>query len=136
MQCHPVGLTVDGLLISRLDDLQVPGGELIPEELVEEHQRLGETVPGEEVVHLQDGLGELAAEPVDGNLRRLRLSDTTVGLPSPDQAEGVPYLVVEVTSLFTEYLIKEQVVARCRGEEHAHAHTVGTVLVHQFDGVG
>jgi hypothetical protein len=42
-------------------------------------------------------------------------ANRTVGhLPSLDEAEGVPYLVVEVTTLFAESLVEEDVIAgRC-----------------------
>ena len=57
-------------------------------------------------------------------------------LPPLDQTEGIPYLIVEVASLFAQSLVKQDVVAgRCR-KHHAHADAIGTELLNEFDGVG
>ena len=127
------GLVVDGLWLSvnvgRLDHLQIPCGELVPEQFVNFHQCFRYAVFRELVVDGFVCCAELGLEPFNGypaNFRLLRLSC----LPSFHQSEGIPYLVVEVTSLFAEGLIEEDVVASRRREHHAHAHAVGTELLY------
>ena len=61
----------------------------------------------------------------------------TVGhLPPLDQPEGIPYLIVEVTSLLAEVLVEEDIIAGRGREHHAHAHAVGAELLDKLDGVG
>ena len=48
------------------------------------------------------------------------------------KTESVPYLIAEVSSLFTEALIEEDIVScRCR-EHHSHAYSIGSVFIYQY----
>ena len=89
------------------------------------------------ILQLFVSLTQLGIHPGYSSLVDGRTANHFVGhLPSLDQTEGVPDLVVEVAPLFTESLIEEDIVAgRCR-EHHAHAHTIGTILVNQLQGIG
>ena len=51
--------------------------------------------------------------------------------PTLYEAEGIPDLIVEVTSLLAKALVEEDVVARWSTEHHTHTNTVGTKLVNQ-----
>ena len=44
IKCGSIGLRVNGLSINRLDDLQVPACEFIPEQLINSHQGLADAV--------------------------------------------------------------------------------------------
>ena len=133
-----VGGTVDGLLLAvvvgRFHHLEIPAGELVPEQLIDSHECLRDTVLGEEGVQFGTYLFELGVKPFHGQLGGSCLLHVGY-LPSLYQSEGVPYLVVEVSSLLTECLVEEDIVAgRCR-EHHAHAHAVGSESVDEFNGV-
>ena len=52
------------------------------------------------------------------------------------QAERIPNFVVEISSLLTQCIVVEDIVA-CRGCEHqTHAHAIGTIFFNQFNRVG
>ena len=106
-----VHLTGDRLTEGGLHHLQIPRGELVPEELIDRHERLAEAILAEEVGHLGSYGVLLRLEPLHGQQRRLRSGYLVAHLPAANQAEGVPYLVVEVTSLLAEALVEEDVVA-------------------------
>ena len=136
---------VDGLRftidVGGLHHLQIPARELIPEQLIDSHQGLRDTVFLKEVVHLLIGLLQLSFKPLGGNLvtsdtSLTSLTSVTGYFPALYQTEGIPNLVVEVTALFAECLVEQDIIAsRCR-EHHTHAHTIRTKLLNQFDGVG
>ena len=138
-QCLVVSGAVDGLGfaidVGGLDHLEVPAGELIPEQAVDSHQCLGDAVLAEEVVDLLVGLLELGVEPLGGYAACLGLLAVGNG-PSLNQTEGIPNLVVEVAALLAQALIEENVVASGGGEHHAHAHAIGAELLDKLDGVG
>ena len=75
LQCLIVGLLVDRLCLAidvgRLHHLQIPAGELIPEELIDSHQGLRDTILLEQVVHLSVGLLQLSLKPSGSNLASL-----------------------------------------------------------------
>ena len=135
-----ISLGVDGLLLSvdvgGLHHLQIPAGELVPEELIDSHQGLRDTILGEEIVEFGSHLFQFSVEPFHGQLLCTGLFDIVADLPALDEAEGVPDFIVEVTSLLAESLVEEDVVTGRSGEHHAHAHTVGSELLDEFDGVG
>ena len=144
-QCGIVCCTVDGLGLTvnvcGLDHLQIPAGELVPEEFVDDHERIGYAVLREVVDELCVSLLELGVEPCDSNgitsLTSLTsLTSFTSHLPAFHQTEGIPDLIVEVTSLLAESLVEEDVVACGGREHHTHAHTIGTEFLDEFDGVG
>ena len=139
LECLCVGLLVDGLCLAidvgGFHHLQIPARELVPEQFVDSHQRLGNTIFLEQVVDFSISLLQLSLEPCSGNLASLGLFNIS-HLPAFNQTESVPNLVVEVTTLLAECLVKEDVVAGRGTEHHAHAHTVSTELLYQFDGVG
>ena len=56
--------------------------------------------------------------------------------PSLHQTEGIPNLIVKVTSLFAKGIVEEDVVAGWGREHHTHAHTIGTVLLNQIEWIG
>ena len=58
-------LTID---VGRLHHLQIPARELIPEQLIDSHQSLADTILLEEVVHLLIGLLQFGFKPLCRNL--------------------------------------------------------------------
>ena len=52
-------------------------------------------------------------------------------LPSFYQTEGIPDLIIEITTLFAERVIEEYIIACRSRKHHSHAYTVSTVF---FDG--
>ena len=124
------------VLVGWLHHLKIPAGELVPEESIDRHERVGDAILGEVGVHLGIGLAEFALKPARSDAARLVLLGVCRHLPALHQSEGVPYLVVEVASLLAERLVEEDVVARGRTQHHAHAHAVGAILLDELDGVG
>ena len=138
-QCCIVGLTVDrlGLAIDigRLYHLEIPTGELVPEQFIDSHQRLGDTILREMIIQFRIGFLEFGFKPGYSKFGSASLIDICY-LPSLHQTEGVPDLIVEVTSLLAECFVEENVVAgRCR-EHHTHTHAVSTKLLDEFDRIG
>ena len=134
-----VGGLVDGLRLAvdvgGLHHLQIPTRELVCEELEGSHQSLVEAVLGVEVIDFGHLGTHLRLHPLYGLGTGLRL--LYVGhLPALYQAEGIPYLVAEVGSLLAKVLLEEDVIAGRSGQQHSHAHAVGTILVYQTNGVG
>ena len=135
-----VGGSVDGLCLAIdvgwLHHLQIPAGELVPEQAVNSHQRLGDTVLAEQVVYFGIDLFQLGVKPGHCGLSGFGRCDVVCYVPTLNQAESVPDLVVEVSALFAEGLVEEDVVAGRSRQHHAHAYTVCTKLLDQFDRVG
>ena len=134
-----IGLAVDGLRLSvdvgGLHHFEIPTRELVPEEFIYCHQCFGEAVFREQVNELFVHLLQLGLKPLGGNLAGHGLF--ALGhLPAFHQTEGIPNLVVEVTTLLAERLVEEDVVAGRSGEHHAHAHAVGAEAVDEIERVG
>ena len=55
--------------------------------------------------------------------------------PTFDEAEGIPYLVVEIATLFAESFVEKDVVASRSSEHHTHTHTVCAELLDEFEWV-
>ena len=97
------GRLVDGRAVGRLDELEVRGGEVVTDELVDEGQGFADTILSEEVVKLGSRLIQHLTHPVGGQTRGLGLRRScSFGRPALDEAEGVPDLITEVTTLLTE----------------------------------
>ena len=130
-----VSLVVDGLSVSRFDHFEVPTGELVPEQLVHGHEGLAQTVLLEQVCHFPCCGSQHGIEPTCGDGCRFRLRD--VGrLPAFHEAEGVPYLVVEVAALLAECVVEQDVVTCRGGQHHSHTYAVSTVSFYQIERVG
>ena len=130
-----VGRAVDGLSVGRFHEFEIPAGELVPEEAVDRHQGFAQAVFAEEVVQLGVCFHQLGFKPAGGCFCRLGLFFVS-HFPTLHEAECVPYLVAEVTSLFAECFVEEDVVACRCGEHHAHAHAVSTILFDELERVG
>ena len=61
-----IDLAGDGLTVGGLHHLQVPGREFIPEELIDGHQGLAQTVLAKEVGYLSGYSVLLGFEPIHG----------------------------------------------------------------------
>ena len=91
-------LTID---VRRLNHLQIPGTELIPEQAIDRHQCLRDAIGLKLLVHQVVGLLQFGLEPGDSLTTLLRLGHISHG-PTLHQTEGIPNLVVEVAALLTE----------------------------------
>ena len=131
-----VNSLADGLAVSRLDHLQIPAGELVPEELIDSHQGFAQAVLAEEVGHFEGYGVLLRLEPLHGQGGCFGHFDLGAHFPTLDEAEGVPYLVVEVTALLAQGVVEEDVVAGRSRKHHTHAHTVGTIAFDEVERVG
>ena len=134
-ECRIKGGAIDGLLIGRLHNFEIESRIVLPEQTVDCHQGIADAELGEEVLNLGKCAVELGVEPLDSLTAVLGLLNVG-NFPSLNQAEGVPNLVVEVTALFAQCLVKEDVVTCWRAEHHTHAHTVGAKLVDEHQRVG
>ena len=130
------GLAVDGSLVCRLYHLQIPAGELVGEEFEHGHQGLVQAVLAIEVVDFCHVGAQLCLHPLYGLHVGFGLCYLVAYLPTLHQAEGVPNLVAEGGTLSAKAFVKENVVTGRSSQEHAHAHTVGTVLVYERQRVG
>ena len=124
------------LLEAGLHNLQEAGAEVVPNQLVDGHEGLRKLIDLEILFHVGEYLIDALFHPCYGKFGVQRLRNVVVHRPAFHQAEGVPDLVVEVAALFAQCLVEQQVVARRRTEQHAEAHAVGAVFLHQHDGVG
>ena len=131
-----IGSLVDRLLITGLHHLQIPGRELIPEELIDSHQGLAQTVLREEVVHLYQGLIQLLLEPLHGNGSCLRLCQLLIHRPALHQTEGIPDLIIEVSTLLTQRIVERNIITCGSGQHQAHTYTIGTILGDQLQRIG
>ncbi len=57
-------------------------------------------------------------------------------IPRFYKPESIPYLSTEISALLTESFIEEYVIAGGRGEHHSHTHSIGTILIYQFQRIG
>ena len=97
------GRLVNGRAVGRLDELEVSGGEVVTDELVDEGQSFADTILSEEVIELGSRLVEHLTHPVGGQTRSLGLRhSSSFGRPALHEAEGVPDLITEVTPLLAE----------------------------------
>ena len=131
-----ISRSIDRRLVGGLHHFEVPRGELVPEETIHFHEGFGDAVFREQVGNGGSTLAELCGEPLRGLLRSGGLREIFVHLPSLNQAESVPNLVAEITTLLTKRFVEEDVVAGRCGKHHAHAHTVCAKLVDEIEGVG
>ena len=106
-----VGGSVDGASPCGLDELEVPAAVVVPEELVDGHQGVGDAQLGVVVLHRLYRAREQAVEPFHGHCRFAGLRGVPVDLPSRDEPPRVPYLAAEVASLLDLRLVIEYVVA-------------------------
>ena len=111
-KCLFVSLAVHGLAEGRLDDLKVPPREIIPEELVCLHQRIGDAVPHEVVLYVRQCPVYCVTHPGNGGGRCRGLRDLFIAVHCHHQTEGVPYLVGEVASLFRQAVVIKKVISR------------------------
>ena len=102
---------IDGLSVLRLHHFEIPTGEFVPEQAVNGHQSLADTVSAELLFHHLIGRLELGSKPLHGCFQRFGLCHVGC-LPALHQAEGIPNLIVEVAALLAQALIKENIVAR------------------------
>ena len=79
--------------------------------IIDTHQGIGETIFFEVVIHFGQNLVVTCVEPLHGHLGGVRLRCVFVDIPATDQAESVPDLVAEVTSLLAECHVEQDVVA-------------------------
>ena len=129
-------MPVDGCLVSRLNDLQVPRTELLPEKPVDNHQSIGYPVFTKLPVHFLKSPVKLGLKPISSNSRMGRLLNGGIYLPAFDQPESIPYFITEISSLLGEALVEEEVVTGRRTKQHSNPDAIGTVLFHQLDGIG
>ena len=134
-----VGGLIDGLRltidISGLHHFQIPARELVPKEFVDGHQCFRNAILLELCLQLGMTLLELCCKPFHRLLVGFGLFHGC-RLPAFHQAEGIPYLVVEIASLLTQRFVEENVVTCGRAEHHAHTHTISAILFNQGNGVG
>ena len=64
VKCLTAGRLVDGRAVSRLDQLEVRGGEVVTDELIDEGQRLADAVLREEIIQLGSRLAKHLTHPV------------------------------------------------------------------------
>ena len=126
---------VDGLAKWRLHQLQRPAAEIIPNQSIRGHQRLAQPELRKQAFQFADGRIQPAPHPPNRERSGLGLGRVIRHLPPVHQPERIPNLVREIPSLFAQLVVERQVVARGRGQQHAHPHAVGSELLHQFDGV-
>ena len=97
------GRLVDRRAVGRLDELKVRGGEVVTDELVDEGQSFADTILSEEIVKLGSRLIQHLTHPVGGQTRGLGLRrSSSFARPALHEAEGVPDLITEVTTLLAE----------------------------------
>ena len=130
-QCLLVSSLVNRLSISRLDHFQIPAWEFVPEQFVNCHQGFAQTIFTEQVIDFGSSLRQHRVKPRDSQLRIFRLFDFC-HIPAFYQAEGIPDLIIEVTSLFTQRVIKQDIVSSRSRQHHTHTDTIGSVLLDQF----
>ena len=135
-ECSLISSLIDRLLIPRFYHLQIPRRELIPEQFIDSHHRLAQTIFTERIVYLGDCLIQLHLEPFHGDSGCLRLGDRIVYRPALHQAESVPYLIIEVTSLLTQSIIERNIISGRSREHQAHTYAVRTVLLDQLQRIG
>ncbi len=68
-----IGLGVNRRTVGRFHKFEIPGAEIVPEELVRSHQRVRNPELREMVVHFRRYGVELVAEPSDCHLASLAL---------------------------------------------------------------
>ncbi len=79
---------------------------------------------------------QLAREPAVGSRSCGRALDILVNFPAFNQTESVPDFVAEVATVFTQFVVKQNVVAGRCGLHQAHTDTVGAVGLNELDRVG
>ena len=131
-----VGRAVARFTVGWLGQLQVPRTEVVPDVLVGGHEGLAQAELGKALLDVDEHLLGPGFEPADAGGRMIGLGGGVADFPSFHQAEGVPNLVGEVAPLLAQALVKRQVVAGWRGQQHADANAVRPVLLHELDGVG
>ena len=52
------------------------------------------------------------------------------------KTESVPYLIAEVSSLFTKALVEKNVVSCGSGKHHSHSNSVSSVFFYEFQRIG
>ena len=87
------------------------------------------------VLYGLDYLTELVLKPLHCNCRSLRLLSGRIDSPSCNEAERIPDLVVEVSTLLYLRLIIEDIVSCRAAEEHTETHSICTVLLDQIERV-
>ena len=130
-----VSLLINRLSVSRFDHFQIPAREFIPEQFVNGHQGFAQTIFSEKVFYLGNRLVQHGFKPFCSQTCIFRLIYFG-SLPSLNQTERIPYLVIEVTTLFTKSLIKQDIVSGRRTKHHTHTHTISSVLINQLQRVG
>ena len=119
---------VNGLLVARLNHFKIPRREFIPEEAIYLHQSFRDTILREQICNLSCTLTQLSSEPFCGLLRSFGLYQSLIYLPTLYKAESVPNLVTEVTTLFAQRFIKQDVVTSRGRKHHTHAHSISPKL--------
>src|SRR5574344_565907 len=131
-QCGVICCLVDRLAIFRFDHFKIPAGKFVPEQAVYSHQSLAYLVHFKEFVHLSVDFFQLGVKPFNSNLVHFGLGFFS-SLPTLNETESVPYLIVEVTTLFAQTFIKENIITGRSGEHHTHTHTVSTIFLNEHD---
>lgn len=124
---------VDRLLVGGLHHFEVPARKFVPEELIQLHQRLGNSVRGKIGLDRCERAVQHRVEPLHRQAVAFALDQPFIHLPALYEAVGVPDLIPEIASLFAERFVEQQVAAGGRAEQHRHAHAVGAVAIDQFD---
>ena len=124
-----------GSLISRLNHLEIPAREFIGEQFEGCHQCLVEAILAIEVVDFCYCCTNGSLHPCNSLLVGLRLCNICL-FPSLNQAEGIPYFVAESSSLLTEVLLEENIVACRSSKQHTHANTICSILLDKAYGIG
>ena len=121
--------------VGRLNHLQVPATEIVPEQLIGNHQRLRDAVILEIILNLCQCCIEAVCKPRHSLLRAVALCQRSINLPAVDKAVCVPNFITEVTPLLAESIVEHQVVTSRRAEHHRYTHTVCTILGNQVEWV-
>ena len=120
----------------RLDQLQVPVTQLVPEELVKTAGGLLEVIAFDGGAHFAGKLGDPGEQPAVGQRGGLGLvGGLRVFGQRQRQAHGVPNLVAEVAALFVAFFRMAHVLGLGGLAHEREAGAVGPILLDQFQGV-
>ena len=128
-------LRIHSLAVCRLDSLEVPRAVVIPEELVNRHQGIGDPKLGIVVFHLCDYLVKPITEPLDCHFVDIALLKRFINFPTLYETEGVPYLVAEIPALLHLGFVIEYVVSGRRAQEHAYSDSIGAIFLDEIERV-
>ena len=128
--------TVNPLPVSRFYHFKIPGRKLIPEQLINSHKRLAQTILAEQIGYFSSNLVLLRLKPCHCQFCSFRNRLAIINRPAAHQTESIPYLIAEVTSLFTKRIIKQYIISGRGCQHHTHTHAISTIPLNQFQRIG